>query len=181
MYIRAKMIFGKFYFAEKDLFSHMETTAQRYLWLYHHAIVKGIPIVSPSYMYTQKRTKECFSVSARRGMFCPYCAWGGKFLGLASFWCTDNRQLGSQHLLRHVAWFIAPSTLAIERLSHCASACLCLKYIPSFRIKWLWIACVWAIRKWLTAFSSMREVLQALSIRLVQSWRIHVLKFCNFQ
>ncbi len=32
----------------------METTAQCYLWLYHRAVVKDIPIVSLSYMYTQR-------------------------------------------------------------------------------------------------------------------------------
>ncbi len=35
----------------------METTSQRYLWLYRRAVVNGIPIVPPSYMYTQKSTQ----------------------------------------------------------------------------------------------------------------------------
>ncbi len=50
----AKMIFGAFFFfAEKNLLSRTETTAQCYLWLYHSAVVKGIPVVPPMYMYTQ--------------------------------------------------------------------------------------------------------------------------------
>ncbi len=78
------------------------------------------------------RTKECFSVSARLSMFHPYCAWGREVLELASLWSTNNRWLGSQQPLRHVTRFIAPSTLAKERLPCHTSACLCLKY-PSFR------------------------------------------------
>ncbi len=71
------------------------------------------------------RTKECFSVSARRGMFCPYCAWGGEFLGLVSLWSTDNRWLGSHQPLRHVAWIVMPPTLAKERVPrHASASCL---------------------------------------------------------
>ncbi len=77
------------------------------------------------------RTKECFSVSVRCGMFRPFCAWGGEFFGLASFWYTDNRWLRLRQPLRHVTRFIAPSTIAEERLLRHASACLCLKCIPS--------------------------------------------------
>ncbi len=56
MYVCAEMIFGVFFFffAEKDLLSHTETTTQHDLWLYHSAVVKGISIVSPSYMYTKR-------------------------------------------------------------------------------------------------------------------------------
>ncbi len=41
MYVRAKIIFGVF-FAEKDLLLPTETTAQRYLWLYHRAVVRKV-------------------------------------------------------------------------------------------------------------------------------------------
>ncbi len=47
------MIFGAFFFAEKrltQLLSHIETNAQRYLWLYCCAVVKGTQIVSPSFI-----------------------------------------------------------------------------------------------------------------------------------
>ncbi len=54
------MIFGVLFFAEKYLLSRTETTAQRYLWLYRHTVVKGILIVSPSYMYTQSYTLFVF-------------------------------------------------------------------------------------------------------------------------
>ncbi len=61
------------------------------------------------------QTKECFLVSVRRDMFCQYCACGEEFLGLASFWSTDNQWLESGQPLRHVAQFVAPSTLVVER------------------------------------------------------------------
>ncbi len=51
--VRAKMIFVAFLFLLKKLIhrlSHSETTAQRYLWLYRRAVVKGIQIVSPSFI-----------------------------------------------------------------------------------------------------------------------------------
>ncbi len=46
-------------------------------------------------------SKECFSVPARRVMFCPYCAWGGEFLGLASLWSTNNQWLESGQPICH--------------------------------------------------------------------------------
>ncbi len=67
-------------------------------------------------------------------MFCPYCAWGGEFLGLASLWSNNNRWLGSWQPLRHVAWFIAPSTLAKERLPQLASVS---SVFPAFTVKWI--------------------------------------------
>ncbi len=40
-----------------NLFLHTESTAQRDLWLYHRAVVKGMQIVSPSFiLYTQSST-----------------------------------------------------------------------------------------------------------------------------
>ncbi len=77
-------------------------------------------------------TKKCFSVSARRSMFRSYCAWGGEFLGLASLWSTNDGWLRSRQPVKPVIKFVVPSTLAEERLPHRASACLCLKCIPSF-------------------------------------------------
>ncbi len=65
-------------------------------------------------------TKECFSVSVRRGMFHPCCAWGGEFIRLASLWSTDNQWLGSQQPLRYVARFVTLSTLAVRRGCHAA-------------------------------------------------------------
>ncbi len=65
--VHAKMIFRVFFFffAEKDLFSGTETTAQRYLWLYCHAVVKSIPIVfiiqgwaKVTQRYPKMRTRE---------------------------------------------------------------------------------------------------------------------------
>ncbi len=83
------------------------------------------------------RTKECFSFSARPGMFHPYYSRRGEFLGLASLWSIGNRWLWSWQPLRHVARFVAPSTLVKERLLRRASACLCLKHFPGFRT-WMW-------------------------------------------
>ncbi len=78
-------------------------------------------------------------------MFHPYCA-GGEFLGLASLWSANNRWLGSQQPLRHVAWFVAPSTQAEERLPHRASACLYVQCIPDLRITLLVDAtCKWKL------------------------------------
>ncbi len=37
-----------------QLLSRTETTAQRYLWLYRRAVMKGIQIVSPSFIYILK-------------------------------------------------------------------------------------------------------------------------------
>ncbi len=52
--VRPKMIFGAFFFfCPKRLMyvlSRPETTAQRYLWLNHRAVVKGIQIASPSFI-----------------------------------------------------------------------------------------------------------------------------------
>ncbi len=79
-------------------------------------------------------TKECFLVSARHGMFRPYCTWGGEFLRLASLWSTDNRWLESWQSLRRVARFVAPSTLAKERLLWRASACLCRECISALYV-----------------------------------------------
>ncbi len=76
-------------------------------------------------------SKECFSVSARCGMFYPYCAWGGEFLGLGLLSSTNSRWLGSRQPRRHAARFVAPSTLTKERQPR-ALACLSLKCIPSF-------------------------------------------------
>ncbi len=57
MYVRTrpKMIFSAFFFffcwkRLTYLLLHTETTAQYYLWLYHHAIVKGIQIISPLFI-----------------------------------------------------------------------------------------------------------------------------------
>ncbi len=56
MYVRVhpKMIFGAFFFffwkRLTYLLSRTETTAQRYLWLNRHAVVKGIQIVSPLFI-----------------------------------------------------------------------------------------------------------------------------------
>ncbi len=80
------------------------------------------------------RTKECFSVSARRSMFHPYYAWGEEFLGLALLWSSDNWWLGSRQPLRHVPLSIAQSALAEERLPHHTLACLCPNCIPG--LKW---------------------------------------------
>ncbi len=61
VHVRAKMICGVFvlflFFWWKrltHLLLHTETTAQRYLWLNHRTVVKGIQIVSIIYMYTQR-------------------------------------------------------------------------------------------------------------------------------
>ncbi len=71
-------------------------------------------------------------------MFCPYCAWGGELLRLASLWSTDNQWLRLRQPLRHVAWFIVLSALVGERLPRCASAYLCLKCIPCLTQRRWW-------------------------------------------
>ncbi len=65
----------------------METTAQHYLWLYRHIVVKGTLIVSPSYTYVySKSRKEDTTVfrSGTSGMLHPLPAskdlWDGGFL-----------------------------------------------------------------------------------------------------
>ncbi len=93
-------------------------------------------------------TKECVSFSARHGMFHPYCTWGREFLILISLSSTDNRWLRSWQPLRNVAQFVAPFTLAKERLPCRTSACLCLKCTPGFILIILlkWFVC-WKTKK----------------------------------
>ncbi len=102
-------------------------------WLFSQEYTRsrGKPRYGVASLVAAPCTKECFSVSARRGIFRPYCAWGGGFLWLASLWSTNNQWLGSRQPLRHVAQFVALSTLSEKRLPHRTSACLCLKCIPA--------------------------------------------------
>ncbi len=108
-------------------------------------------------------------------MFHPYCAWGGEFLGLASLWSTDKRWLGSWQPLRQVTLFVAPSTLAKERLPCRASAYLYPKYIPGLNLilttkiilKFFWKSCKIFIQfppkyfKWfLKIFSQIFQIFQ---------------------
>ncbi len=102
---------------------------------------------------------------ARRSKFHPYCAWGGEFLRLVSLWSTDNRWLGSQQPLRHVARFVALSTLAEERLPHHASACLCLECISGLRVACLLICC--KLGFWLKKRRSAREETIYMAKKLV--------------
>ncbi len=52
VHVHPKMIFGTFFFWKRLIYllSRTGTTAQCYLWLNHHAVVKGIQIASPSFI-----------------------------------------------------------------------------------------------------------------------------------
>ncbi len=130
-YIHAKMIFRVFIFTEKDLLLQTETTAQRYLWLYRHTVVKGIPIVSPLYMYTQRHSVSfCQRMSINRlqsgcmlisihgihRTFLPIFAWSS-YESEVQVSCGQNSK-GDSQLFVHRNGFLKCSVLSSNLLTN---------------------------------------------------------------
>ncbi len=69
MRVRAKMVFGAFFFFLPKKINtpilYTETTAQCYLWLYRRAVVKGIQIISPLFIYILKADRALNELSTR--------------------------------------------------------------------------------------------------------------------
>ncbi len=102
-----------------------------------------------------------------------WLVWGGESLGIVSLWSTNNRWPGLRHPPRHVARFVAPSTIAKEKLPRCASACVYLKRIPGLINfdKWSNVYCYI-----ITRINRISPIL----IRYTQLWRKCELRNRNY-